>query len=192
MSRTVELRDRNDILTAAGYVQDGVMQSRLPGTYAERSDPALQRSNAALQHIVRRVADPPVAVSFDFEIEQGGTVFGAVEGVGHRLIDGNRDCPGYRINLVATVDCNRFATQICPCKRPLQRFPQVHDLGSVIDSDEYPPMPALKSDKLHMKWPAFGYPGALDAMRTDSPRNTSWAASGLGRPPPMPLTRERT
>src|SRR5215469_14469369 len=66
MSRTVELRDRNDILTAAGYVQDGVMQSRLPGTYAESSDPALQRSNAALQHIVRRVADPPVAVSFDF------------------------------------------------------------------------------------------------------------------------------
>src|SRR5215472_15914880 len=57
MSCTVELRDRNDVPATAGYVQDGVMQSRLPATYAECSDPALQRRNAALQHIVRRVAD---------------------------------------------------------------------------------------------------------------------------------------
>src|SRR5215469_14642480 len=34
MSCTIELRDRNDVLTAAGYVEDGVMQGRLPGTYA--------------------------------------------------------------------------------------------------------------------------------------------------------------
>src|SRR5215469_5670837 len=68
MSCTVELWDRNDVLTGAGYVKDGVMQGRLPGTYAERPDPALQRSNAALEHIVRRVADPPVTMPLDFEI----------------------------------------------------------------------------------------------------------------------------
>src|SRR5215472_9420561 len=66
MSRTVELRDRNDVPATAGYVQDGVMQSRLSGTYAERSDPAFERCNTALEHVVGWVTDPPVAVPLDF------------------------------------------------------------------------------------------------------------------------------
>src|SRR5215472_11798976 len=45
MRRTVELWDRYEVLAAASYVQNGVMQSRLPGTYAERSDPAFERCN---------------------------------------------------------------------------------------------------------------------------------------------------
>src|SRR5215831_8513863 len=98
------------------------MQSRLAGAYAKRSDPPFQGRDAAFQHVVRRVAYPPVAVPLNLEIEQGGSVFDAVERVRDGLIDGYGDRPGYGINLVAAVDCNRFATQISSCERPLKEI----------------------------------------------------------------------
>ena len=105
----VELRDRNDVAAHLGEIEHRVIQRRLPRTHAQRLKPALKRGDAALEHCGGRIADAAVAIALGFEIEQSGAVIGAVELVGHGLIDRDRDGPGGRISFVTAVDGHRIA-----------------------------------------------------------------------------------
>ena len=110
----VELRHRNDVAAHLGEIEHGVIERRLPGAHAQRVDAAFQRGDAALEHVGGRIADAAIAEALGFEIEQGGAVIGAVELVGHGLIDRHRDGLGGRIGLVAAVDGHRFAFHAFP------------------------------------------------------------------------------
>ena len=112
MRRAIELRDGNDVLAVARYVQHRVVQSGLPAADCERADAPFERSDAPFEYVASRIADSAVAIALDLEVEQGSTVLGAVEGIGNRLIDRHRDRPGRRIDLVPAVDCKRFVSQI--------------------------------------------------------------------------------
>jgi hypothetical protein len=70
--------------------------------------PALQRGDAALQHIGGGIADPAVAVALGFEIEQRRAMLCAVEGVGDGLIDRHGNGLRRRIDLVAAVNGDRL------------------------------------------------------------------------------------
>jgi hypothetical protein len=110
----VELQQGNDVAAHRSEVEYGVVQRRLPGTHAQGLDAAFERSDAALEHGGRRVADAAVAVTVGFEIEQGGAVIGAVEFVGDGLIDRDRDRPGCRFGLVTAVYGHRVALHTFP------------------------------------------------------------------------------
>ena len=110
--RSVKLRNGDDVVAVPRYVQNGVVQGRLTAAYAERSHSAFKQGDSPFEHVAGRVADPAVAVSLDFEIEQSRSVLSAVEGVGNGLIDGHGDCLGGRIDLVTAVDGERFVPQI--------------------------------------------------------------------------------
>src|ERR1700722_47495 len=108
VGRSVKLRDGDNVLTVPSYVKNREVQGRLPAAYAERSDATFECGDASFEHVASRVADSAVAVPLNLEIEQSCAVLGAVEGVGHRLIDGHGDRLGRRIDLVATMDGNGF------------------------------------------------------------------------------------
>ena len=112
MRRAIELRDGDNVLAVARYVQHRVVQSGLPAADASAPTPAFERSDAPFEHVAGRIADSAVAIALDLEIEQGSTVLGAVEGIGDGLIDRHRDRPGRRIDLVPAVDGKRFVSQI--------------------------------------------------------------------------------
>ena len=94
---------------ASVTVERGVVQCGLPGRNAERRHASLELRHALFEDVGGRVGDARVAVSVDFEIEQGGAVLGAVEGVRHRLIDRDRDRLGGRVAVEAAVNGDRFA-----------------------------------------------------------------------------------
>jgi hypothetical protein len=111
----VKLRYRDDVGAHGGKIEHGIIQRRLPGRDAERVDAAFERRDPALQHRRRRIGDPRIAEAFDLEVEQSGAVIGAVEFIGHGLVDRHRDGLGRRVGLVAAVDSHglvfhRFAT----------------------------------------------------------------------------------
>ena len=108
VGRAVKLRHRDDIGAHRGEIEHGIVQCRLAGADAQRVDAAFEQRNAAFEHRHRRVADAAVAMAFDFEIEQSGAVIGAVELVGHGLIDRHRDSFGRRVGFVAAVNGQRF------------------------------------------------------------------------------------
>ena len=104
----VELRDGDDVAAGVGEVDEREMQRRLSGRDRERADAAFEFGDALFKHRRGRIRDPAVAIAFGLEIEQGGAVIGAVEGVGDGLVDRNGDGLGGRIGVVAGVNCNRF------------------------------------------------------------------------------------
>jgi hypothetical protein len=112
VGRSVKLRDRDDILAVPRYVQNGVVQGRLTAAYTERSHSAFECGDAPFEHVAGRVADSAVTIPLDLEIEQSRSVLSAVESVGYGLIDWHGDRPRRRIDLVATVDGERFVPQI--------------------------------------------------------------------------------
>ena len=92
----VELRHGNDVAAGVGEIDEREMQRRLSGGDRERADAAFELGDALFQNRGGRIGDPAVAIAFGFEVEQGGAVIGAVEGVGGGLIDRNRDGLGGR------------------------------------------------------------------------------------------------
>src|SRR5262249_38964487 len=110
MRSAVELWDRNDVGVHLRQIGDGIVYGGLAAGDAERFDAPLQQGNAPLQHSVRRIADSGVAVSVRLEVEQRGTVVGAVEGVGGRLIYRYGYGLGGRLDLVAAVDSQGFGS----------------------------------------------------------------------------------
>ena len=92
------------------------MQRRLTGGDRERADAAFELGDALFEHGGGRIGDPAVAITFGLEIEQGGAVVGAVEGVGDGLVDRNRDGFGRWIGFVAGVNCNGFVAHCSPLR----------------------------------------------------------------------------
>src|ERR1700722_12321400 len=86
VSGAVELRHRDDVAAHFRRVQCRVVQRSLPRTHADAADTAFEFGDALLENVGGRVADPAVAVSRYFEIEQRGAMLGAVEGVRGRLV----------------------------------------------------------------------------------------------------------
>ena len=84
------------------------MQRRLAGRDRERADAAFEFGDALFKNRGGRIGDPAVAIAFGLEVEQGGAMIGAVEGIGGGLIDRNGDGLGGRIGVVAGVNCNRL------------------------------------------------------------------------------------
>ena len=104
----VELRNGDDVAAGVGEIDQREMQRRLSGGDRECADAAFEVGNALLENRGGRIGDPAVAVAFGFEVEQCGAVIGAVERIGHRLVDRNSDGLGRRIGIVAGVNCDRF------------------------------------------------------------------------------------
>jgi hypothetical protein len=105
----VKLRDRDDIGADVGEVEDGVVQGRLARAHAQRFDAALELGDPPLEHGRGRIADAAIAMTLDFEIEQRGAVVGALELIGHGLIDRHRDRARRRLGLVTAVNSHRVA-----------------------------------------------------------------------------------
>src|SRR5690606_6747305 len=76
----------------------------LPRRQEQRGDAALERGDALLDDVLRRVHDPGVDVARLAEPEQRGGVLGAVEGVGGGLVDRQRPSVGRWIRGLAGVD----------------------------------------------------------------------------------------
>jgi len=70
---------------------EGEMQRRPARCRPPAADAAFEFGDALFEHGGGRVRDPAVAIAFGLEVEQSGAVIGAVEGVGHRLVDRNRN-----------------------------------------------------------------------------------------------------
>ncbi len=75
----VELRDGDDVVAGAADVQHRVGDRRLARGGDERADAALERGEALLEHVPRRVHDPRVDVAGHREREQVGGVLRVVE-----------------------------------------------------------------------------------------------------------------
>src|SRR5271166_1695009 len=109
VSCAVELRQRNDVVALLGDVDERVFDGGHSRTDAERLHSTFERGDALLQNRVRRVANAGIDVAFDFEIEQRGAVFCAVELEGNRLVNGHGDRFGGGIAVVARVNGDGFS-----------------------------------------------------------------------------------
>src|SRR5579872_7112653 len=103
VGRSVELRDRDNIATRVGKIDEREVQRGLTAADGERADPALKFGDSPFENRAGRVGDPAVAKALNFQIEQGGAVIGAVECVGCGLIDRDGDRLGRWIRLIATM-----------------------------------------------------------------------------------------
>ncbi len=109
MRRAIELRHRHDVAAELRDVERRVIQGRLPGAHAQGFQAALEGGDAPLEHGVGGVADPAVAMSLGLEIEQRRPVLGAVERIGHGLIDRDRHGLRGRLDVVAAMDRDGLA-----------------------------------------------------------------------------------
>mmetsp|Transcript_5968 Transcript_5968/g.23715 ORF Transcript_5968/g.23715 Transcript_5968/m.23715 type:complete len:341 (+) Transcript_5968:5957-6979(+) len=99
----IERAGRDDVVARLGQGQDGIGDRRLARGHGQRTDAAFQRREALLQHIVGRVHDAAVDVAGHLQVEQVGAMLGAVEGIGHGLVDRHGDRLGGRVRRVAAV-----------------------------------------------------------------------------------------
>ena len=105
----VELRRRDDVVAHAGEVQHRVVHRGLTCSHAHRLQSTFERCHAALQHGSRGIGDTRVAVALGFQVEERRGVFGAVERVGHGLVDGYRNRAHSGVGLVTRVNGDCFA-----------------------------------------------------------------------------------
>jgi hypothetical protein len=105
----VELRYRDDVAAEIGDVEQRIIERGLSGRDAQGLDPALQRRDAALQHVRGGIADAAVAIALGLEIEQRRAVLRAVESIGDGLIDRHRDRLRYGVGLVAVMNSDGLA-----------------------------------------------------------------------------------
>ena len=100
----VERRRRDDVVARAGEVEDRERLGGLAGGDAEGGDAALERRDALLEDVGRRVHDPGVDVPELLEPEEPRGVRRVVEDVARRGVD--RDRPGVRrrVGLLARVE----------------------------------------------------------------------------------------
>src|SRR5579872_7430495 len=110
VGRSVELRDRDNIATCVSEIDEREVQGGLTAADGERSDTALKLGDPPFENRAGRVSDPAVAKALNFQIEQGGTVIGAVECVGCSLVDRHGYGLGGRIRLIAAMYGNGLIT----------------------------------------------------------------------------------
>ena len=97
----VERRRRDDVVAGAGEVEDRQRLGRLAAGEAEGRDAALERGDALLEDVGRRVHDPGVDVPEFLEPEQPRRVRGVVEDVAGRGVDRDGAGVGRRVGLLA-------------------------------------------------------------------------------------------
>ena len=100
----VELTRRHDLVAGRKQRVERQMLRRMSRAHRERRNPAFQRGNALLQHVVGGVHDARIDIAEFLETEQVGGVIGIVEHVGRRLIDRRRTGVRGGIGLGARVD----------------------------------------------------------------------------------------
>ena len=111
------------LLPSSRDIEHGVVERRLARADAHCLHAAFERGDAAFEHGVGRIADAAVAEAVDVEIEQRGAVLGAVELIGHGLIDRHRDGLGGRFDVVAAVDGDRLVSHGSPQKAVMRAVP---------------------------------------------------------------------
>ena len=104
----VEQRDRDDVVTLFGDIEDRVVDGGAPRAHRKRRDTFFELRAALLQHVGRRVHDARVDIALDLEIEEVGAMLCIVERVGDGLVDGHGYGPGFGIRFEAGVDCECF------------------------------------------------------------------------------------
>ena len=117
----VERRRRDDVVAGPGEVEDRQRLGRLAGGDAEGRDAALERGDALLEDVGRRVHDPGVDVPELLEPEQPRGVRGVIEDVARGGVD--RDGPGVRrrVGLLAASGGpgspgGRWSDRVRPCR----------------------------------------------------------------------------
>src|SRR5690606_23210555 len=75
----VQLADGDDVVAHFGDGLQRILDCRHAGGYCQRTDTALHRRHALLEHGVGRVHDAGVDIAGHLQVEQVGTVLGAVE-----------------------------------------------------------------------------------------------------------------
>jgi hypothetical protein len=100
----VQRRRRHDVVARLGDGLHRIGDRRLPRGERQRRDAALERGQALLQHRLRGVHDAGVDVARHLEVEQVGTMLGAVERIGHRLVQRHGHRVRGRLGGVAGVD----------------------------------------------------------------------------------------
>src|SRR6185369_9643945 len=98
----------NDMTAATHQGGNGEMQSRMTTCRRDRTDTAIECGDALFQHSDGRIADTAVDVTGSLEIEQRRGMIAVIEDVRCRLIDRHRASTGGGINLLATMQTQRF------------------------------------------------------------------------------------
>ena len=137
----VERRQRDDVVARARHVEHRVGHRGLPRGRHARGDAALERGDALLQHVPRRVHDARVDVARYPQAEQVLGVLGVVEGVADRLVDRHRAGVGGRVGRLAGVQGERL--------RPRGRGCGAHRAPLGIKSSK-----AVKNSGNRMRWRA--------------------------------------
>jgi hypothetical protein len=104
----IECRCRDDVVAGFGDGHDRVGNGGLARGQGQAADPAFHRSDALFKDILGRIHDAGVDVAGDLEVEQVGSVLGAVEGIRGRLVNRYGDRLGRRFRAVAGVDGEGF------------------------------------------------------------------------------------
>ncbi len=100
----VERWARHDVVARLGDVEDGEGRGGLPGRHEQRPDAALQRGDALLDGILRRVHDPRVDVAELLEGKEVRGVLGVLEDIRGGLVDRQGAGTGRRVRLLSGVD----------------------------------------------------------------------------------------
>ncbi len=104
----VQRRDRDDVVAGSRDVEHGVGHGGLSGGRRAGSEPALERRDALLEDVPRRVHDARVDVARHLEREQVGGVLGVVELVRRRLVDRHCACLRGRVRGLTAVQGDRL------------------------------------------------------------------------------------
>ncbi len=104
----VQRRDRDDVVAGPRDVEHGVGHGGLSGGRRAGSEAALERRDALLEDVPRRVHDARVDVARHLEREQVGGVLGVVELVRRRLVDRHCACLRGRVRGLTAVQGDRL------------------------------------------------------------------------------------
>lgn len=90
----VQIVRAHEFVSGAQYVENGERYGGSARGYRERGGPLVERGEALFEHVVCGVHEARVDVAALFQGEEVGSVFGALEVVGGRPVNGNgaREC----------------------------------------------------------------------------------------------------
>ncbi|MNL26364.1 hypothetical protein D3C87_1478850 [compost metagenome] len=108
----IQLAGGDEIVARFGNRLDRVGDGRHARRHGQRGHAAFQRRDPFFQHVLRGVHDARVDVTCHLEVEQVGAMLGIVEGVGHRLVNGDGGCLGGRVGGIAGVHGQGFDSHV--------------------------------------------------------------------------------
>ena len=101
------------MVARVGEVEDREVLGGLSGRQEQRGHAALERGDALLDDVLRRVHDPRVDVARLGQAEQRGGVLGAVERVRRGLVDRQGARVGRDVGRLPCVDLLGFERPVC-------------------------------------------------------------------------------